>query len=110
MSARFTTTSTHALEGQVCAIARRVKFKPAVQSVLNDLTSTMGKLEKSFDIQQEDLPTALEISAMRKALTDHQRLVLVDGTDRIIEGIDPERVQRLAWILNTTYAIDLSVF
>jgi hypothetical protein len=110
MSVRFTATSTHAIEGQTCAIARRLKFEPACSSVVNDIQSTMGRLAKSYDIEQEDLPTPAEASAMRRALRDYGRLTLVEGTELPVEGIAPERIQRFAWILNTEYAVDLSVF
>jgi len=110
MSVRFTATSTHAIEGQTCPIASRVKFDAACDSVVNDIVSTMGKLVKSYDIEQDDLPTATETSAMRTALRGFGRLVLVEGAELPVEGIAPERVQRFAWILNTRYAVDTSVF
>ena len=109
MTVRFTGTSTHAIERQTCAIAKRVNFDAACNSVVNDIQSTMGGLVKSYDIQQEDLPTQTEASAMRRALRAFGRLVLVDGKVLPVEGIAPERVQRFAYILNTDYAVGLSV-
>lgn len=106
MSARFITTSTHALEGQTCTIAKRVEFDAAVNSIVRNIEGVLAKLQKSFDIEHEDLLVESDVAAMRSALGQSRRLELVEGSIRNIDGIAPDRMARLSCILNSTYEIE----